>query len=92
MIKDVIVESTKRNRGKFGKLMWRVFLAFNVVMTAWFISFLYNLTKIKEAIGEIGQQTSFVVGQTIATSIILSTWVTGSALLVLVVLISKRWG
>jgi hypothetical protein len=95
-VMTTIVRREIRKRGFFGKLFKVLFIAFNLVMLAWVISYWMTLghgwdeyTKMPDANLRNAAQGGYAIGATIGTSLLLFFWAAGDVVLGLLTMFTR---
>jgi hypothetical protein len=82
-----IIRTETRRRGAFGKIMKFLFIAFNVIMIIWLVSYWVQVGQlVNDTSG--ASQTGAAIGATIGTSFILMFWAAGDVILGLFLLLT----
>ncbi len=84
-----VIRTTKRKRGFFGTLMWWVFLAFNALMAVWVFMAVKMAGEQYSSSADAAYQAGTAIGGTLATGAIIIMWLVGSAILGLIVALTR---
>ena len=79
----------KPRRGFFGKLFKLLFVAFNLIMALWLISYWVQLGELSGGLASEAERAGAAIGGTIATGMILVTWVIGDVILGLLTILTR---
>ena len=84
-----VIRTEKRKRGAFGMLLWLIFIAFNILMAVWLFAGLASVGDVYGGASSSAEQAGAAIGGVLATGVMLWTWLFGSAILGIFVLLSR---
>lgn len=83
------VQIRKPKRTFLGKLMKFLFIAFNLLMILWLISYFVSVGELSSAAGSDAERTGLALGATMGTGMLLVLWALGDVVLGLLVLLTR---
>jgi hypothetical protein len=84
-----VVQRHIRKRGFFGKLFKFLFIAFNVLMLIWVISYWVTISGTIQSSASDAATAGTAIGATLGTGMLLFFWVAGAIILGLITLLSR---
>jgi NADH:ubiquinone oxidoreductase subunit 6 (subunit J) len=83
------IQREVRKRGFFGKLAKFLFIAFNLLMLLWLITYWVSAGNLMSEMQSEAERAGGAVGATLATGMLLFFWVAGALILGLITLFTR---
>lgn len=84
-----LIQKEIRKRSFFGKIIKWAFIAFNLLMVIWLVSYWGSLGDISKQTGSEAGQAGVAIGGTIGSGLIIFIWMAGSIILGLITLLTR---
>ncbi len=84
-----VIRREVRKRGFFGKLFKFLFVAFNLLMVVWLVSYWVQIGNMFNTLNSDAGRTGASIGATLGTSFIIFFWAAGALILGLLTMLSR---
>ena len=84
-----VIRREVRKRGVFGKLLKFLFIAFNLLMLVWLVSYWVQVGSVFNTVNSDVGRTGVSIGATLGTSFIIFFWAAGAIILGLLTMFSR---